>query len=161
MKPISHGGPRKSPSDPGARKLVLYVEAEESNRKVAQLRLGRTYDLLLATNDREACEILATQGSALYAVLMDIELKGSTLSGIQLTQLLRGRLAPEQVPSFARNVPVLDSLLILFVSAYGGRYQEEELVKHGGNKLISKPVNFIELTSAITFFHLDRARSGR
>ena len=60
-----------------------------------------------------------------------------------------------------RNVPVLDSLLILFVSAYGGRYQEEELVKHGGNKLISKPVNFIELTSAITFFHLDRARSGR
>ena len=99
MKPISHGGPRKSPSDPGARKLVLYVEDEESNRKVAQLRLGRTYDLLLATNDREACEILATQGSALYAVLMDIELKGSTLSGIQLTQLLQRASARQPADS--------------------------------------------------------------
>lgn len=159
MKPLQPS-PRRSLPTTGDRKLVLYVEDEESNRTVALMRLGRTYDILLAGSDREACEVLSEKGTALYAVLMDIELKGSILNGIQLTQLLRGRLPTAETPSFAQKVPVIPELPVLFVTAYSGRYTESELLGFGGNRLISKPVNFIELTNAITFMYLDRMRSS-
>lgn len=158
MKPLQPSSAKDVPMS-GGRKLVLYVEDEESNRKVAMMRLGRTYDLLLATSDREACTVLRDQGPSLYAVLMDIELKGSVLNGIQLTMLLRGRLPAAEIPSFAQQVPVIPDLPVLFVSAYSGRYTESELCGFGGNRLISKPVNFVELTNAITFMYLDRIRS--
>lgn len=158
MKPL-HPSPRRDVQTTGERKLVLYVEDEESNRKVALMRLGRAYDILLAASDREACELLRDRGQELYAVLMDIELKGSTLNGIQLTMLLRGRLSAAETPAFAQNFPVLPELPVLFVSAYSGRYTEKELLGFGGNRLISKPVNFVELANAITFMYLDRIRS--
>lgn len=157
MKPIQpiH---RKDPPASSGRKLVLYVEDEESNRQVAMMRLSRTFEILLATSDREACDILKQRGAALYAVLMDIELKGSVLNGIQLTMLLRGKLPAAETPAFACAVPVMSELPVLFVSAYSGRYTESELLAFGGNRLISKPVNFVELTNAITFMYLDRIR---
>lgn len=143
--------------DARPRELLLYVEDEPENREVAALRLRRSYDLLLAPDDVTACELLRTRGHELAAVLMDIQLKGSVLDGIQLTRLVRGTLPAAEVPPHARGMPVLARLPIVFVTAYGARYTEAELVAAGGSKLVSKPVNFGELMLALVDLHLSRA----
>ena len=81
MKPLNRGASR--PTKP--RELVLYVEDEAENRDVARLRLERDYELCFAATDEEACQILKDRGADIAAVLMDIQLKGSALDGIQLT----------------------------------------------------------------------------
>jgi serine/threonine protein kinase len=138
------------------RELVLYVEDEPENRDVAELRLKRSYELLLASTDEEACAILRERGADLAAILMDIQLKGSQLDGIELVRLVRGTLADNKKPAFAKSVPVLD-VPILFVTAYGSRYAEPELLAAGAQKLVTKPVNFAELTLALVDLHLKRA----
>lgn len=139
------------------RELVLYVEDEPENRDVAELRLRRSYDLLLAATDQEACEIVKTRGHELAAILMDIQLKGSVLDGIALVKLIRGTLPTAGLLAFARDVPVLASTPILFVTAYGARYSEPELLAAGAQKLVTKPVNFSDLTLALVDLHLRRA----
>lgn len=137
---------------------VLYVEDEEDNRQVASLRLQGKYDLLLAASDREACHLLTLHGPQLVAVLMDIQLKGSLLDGMQLTRLLRGRLPVASQPEYARHVPSLPTLPVIFVTAYGSRYSSEELEQAGGNELIAKPVDFVRLMGALTRHHLNTVR---
>ena len=84
---------------------------------------------------------------------MDIQLHGSTLDGIQLTKLLRGTLDRDTAPSYARNVPVLKTP-VLFVTAVGTRYSEEELMQAGGNVVIPKPVDFMRLKLALANAHI-------
>jgi len=43
------------------------------------------------------------------------------------------------------------------VTAYGARYAEAELLAVGAQKLVTKPVNFSELTLALVDVHLRRA----
>jgi CheY-like chemotaxis protein len=152
--------PLRATSDLTARPLqqVLYVEDEEDNRQVATLRLAGKYELLLASSDREACRLLTVHGPRLVAVLMDIQLKGSLLDGMQLTRLLRGRLPVAAQPEYARGVPTLPELPVIFVTAYGSRYSSEELEQAGGNELIAKPVDFVRLMSALTRHHLSTVR---
>jgi serine/threonine protein kinase len=153
-----HG--KLKPLKPGAattgrkRDLVLYVEDELDNWQVAELRLKRNYDLIHAPDDKTACEILRTRGSELAAILMDIQLKGSELDGIALTKLVRGKLT--NVPEHARNVPTL-TIPVFFVTAYAARYTETELLSYGADKLVTKPVDFAQLTLALTSFPLRRA----
>jgi CheY-like chemotaxis protein len=66
----------KSPLAAKSRPVVLYVEDNDDNWHVTELRLGRSYQLLRAATDRAACDILRQQ-SSFYAILMDIELGGS------------------------------------------------------------------------------------
>ncbi len=139
------------------RNLLLYVEDVDDNWEVARLRLERTYDLIRASNDVEACTQVAAHGMNLYAILMDIELKGSRLDGIELTKLIRGKLVRNSLPDYARTCPVLTELPILFVTAYGGRYSAPELLSYGGNRLINKPVDFMDLTLTLTRLNLDKA----
>jgi CheY-like chemotaxis protein len=139
------------------RSLVLYVEDEPENREVAELRLRRSYDLLLAATDEIACTMLRERGPELSAILMDIQLKGSILDGIELVKLVRGTLPEGKKPPWAKNVPVLPDLPIFFVTAYGARYAEAELLAVGAQKLVTKPVNFSELTLALVDVHLRRA----
>lgn len=138
-----------------ARDRILYVEDEDQNWIVAELRLRRSYDLIRASTDREACAAIIEHGDKLTAILMDIQLRGSTLDGIKLTRLLRGRLDRADLPAYAQEVPTLD-LPVIFVTAYSARYSEAELVAAGGNKLITKPVDFVQLTSAITQLRMQR-----
>lgn len=154
MKPITNPA-GSGPARALRRDLVLYVEDEPENREVAELRLSRTYELLLAANDREACEILKERGADLAAVLMDIQLRGSALNGIELTQLIRGRLKGKDLPSYAANVPTL-RVPVIFVTAYGDKYPEADLKDAGGVELVAKPVDFAALTMAITRAHLSR-----
>ena len=156
MKRIHPGTAPEAESRPSQpRRRVLYVEDDPGNRQVAKLRLDKKYDIVFATNDREACEAFVRYGSELSVILMDIELKGSVLNGIDLTRLVRGRLPPERRPSFAESVGLID-VPILFLSACGATHSRDELLKAGGDELIDKPVDFVALHTTITRVYLQR-----
>jgi CheY-like chemotaxis protein len=137
-----------------SRPVVLYVEDNDDNWHVTELRLGRSYQLMRASTDRAACGIL-TAPSHFYAILMDIELGGSQLNGIQLTKLIRGKLPPSDLPDYARNVPLLD-VPVLFVTAYGNAYDRKELLAAGANDVLLKPVEFTRLNLALANLHIQR-----
>ena len=61
------------------REVLLYVEDDDDNWRVAQLRLSEGYELIRARNAAEACRALEYRGAELSAILMDIELRGSDL----------------------------------------------------------------------------------
>jgi CheY-like chemotaxis protein len=143
------------------REIVLYVEDDDDNWTVASLRLGQAYELIRAANADEAYRLLQQHGSNLSAILMDIELRGSELNGVELTRLIRGKLAPTSgrfaapLSAAARTVP------IIFVTAHGAKYSDAELHQAGAEKVIAKPVDFSALSLALTQFHLARAARGR
>jgi serine/threonine-protein kinase len=165
LVPVGRPRPLGRPASPAAvptpepatrRDLVLYVEDEAENREVAALLLKKHFSLLLAEDDRSACALLREHGTALTAVLMDIQLKGSALDGIALVRLLRGGLDGPDLPDYARDVPRL-AVPVFFVTAYSARYGEQELLAVGADKLVTKPVDFTQLTMALTSFSLRRA----
>lgn len=146
------------------REQILYVEDEDANWRVAELRLSSGYDLRRADSSEAACRILKQCGSELSAILMDIELRGSELNGVELAKLIRGKRGElEQVPAYARDVPTLATTAIIFVTAYGGKYTDAQLIAAGGDKVIPKPVDFGALSVALTQLHLSRgaARSKK
>ena len=64
---------------------------------------------------------------------MDIELSGSAMSGLDLTQELRsGR--------FDRTEQRLSELPIIIVTAYTAAYSENELLGLGANAMLYKPI---------------------
>jgi CheY-like chemotaxis protein len=150
LRKLSDVGAGAKPKD-----TILYVEDEKDNWDVAQLRLSGSYDLIWAVNDKEACREIRTRGKGIAAILMDIQLGGSLLNGIELTQLVRGKLARDTLPDYAKDVPTLD-IPILFVTAYASRYSEQELLGYGANQLITKPVSFGALSLALTTIMLSR-----
>ena len=139
------------------KKLVLYVEDDPSNRQVAKFRLEKKYELLLAVSDKEACAILSRRHQDISIILLDIELKDSILSGIQIAKMLRGTLAESQKPDYAKSVPKLETPII-FVTAFGSKHPREELLGLGANDVILKPVDFVELEMAMTKVHLARLK---
>jgi len=155
----------KQDENPGAtpptrtvhREQVLYVEDDDANWRVAELRLTQGYQLLRAESSEAACRILKKQGQELSAILMDIELRGSELNGVDLTKLIRGKRAELELPTYARDVPVLLNTPIIFVTAHGAKYSDAQLVLAGGDKVIGKPVDFGALSVALTQLHLSRA----
>jgi diguanylate cyclase (GGDEF)-like protein len=152
LKKLGSASSSGLPSDPErGRKLVLYVEDEPDNREVTDLRLRDRYEILWARDDREACELVARHHDRIYAVLMDIQLKGSQLDGIQLARVLRGEAVPS-APAHAKGLPPLGAPII-FVTAYGARYSEEQLLAAGGSHVIPKPVDFVGLSLALANAH--------
>jgi CheY-like chemotaxis protein len=144
----------KSPLAAKSRPVVLYVEDNDDNWHVTELRLGRSYQLLRAATDRAACEIFKQQ-SNFYAILMDIELGGSQLNGIQLTKLIRGKLSRADLPEYARYVPQIDAPL-LFVTAYGNAYDRKDLLAAGADDVLLKPVEFTRMNLALANLHIHR-----
>jgi len=153
---------KKEESSRGApaaeRPYVLYVEDEDENFDVTQLRLGQKYNLVRARNAEEACRAVAAYGPRLMAILMDIQLSGSLLDGIQLTQLLRGRLDRGELPPWASAAPITQ-VPILFVTAYGARYSERELQEAGGNFVMFKPVDFLKLSLGLANIALGQVKN--
>jgi CheY-like chemotaxis protein len=144
------------------REQILYVEDDDSNWRVAELRLNTGYDLRRADSAEAACRFIKQSGAELTAILMDIELRGSELNGVDLTKLIRGKRAElEQVPSYARDLPTLPQTPIIFVTAHGARYTDAQLLAAGGDKVIAKPVDFGALSIALTQLHLSRAARGK
>jgi serine phosphatase RsbU (regulator of sigma subunit) len=136
--------------------MVVYVEDDADNWRVTRARLRRRFRLVWAKTSREACEVIEANGDRIFAVLMDIELKGSELDGIQLARLIRGTLDREALPAYARSVPVLPKVPILFVTAYGPQYPEAELLAAGGNRRLTKPVDFAELSLALSLLDVQQ-----
>lgn len=142
---------RLNPVPLGRRKAddhqrILYVEDEDTNWEVAQLWLRDKFNLTRAKNDREVFELLGKEKFDL--ILMDIQLSGSTLNGVDITKILRGR-GISQVPLFAQNIGCNDARII-FVTAYSAPYSRSELVQAGGDEMLAKPVNFRRLSVAIS-----------
>jgi CheY-like chemotaxis protein len=147
---------QSSPQMSGNLPEILYVEDENANYEVTELRLRGSYRLVRATTDRETFDVLRTDPSRFKAILMDIRLKGSKLDGIQITRTLRG--APElPPPEYAQGVLYPD-MPIIFVTAYVGRYNREMLMEAGGDELVAKPVDFLLLTQALTNIITERTQ---
>lgn len=160
MKKVeSQRSPSSSQLLRAARPKILYVEDDDRNWELAELLLKRSFDMVWARSDRAACEAILNGREQLDAVLMDIQLQGSILDGIKLTRLLRGRLPAAEMPLFARAVPAI-TIPIVFVTAHSGLYKEADLIAAGGDKLIPKPVDFVQLTSTLLELRAARARSS-
>jgi putative two-component system response regulator len=136
-------------AEPDTRPVVVYVEDDADTFKLACLRLKARYRLLWAQNDREAVDLLIHHQRELFAVLMDIELAGSQLDGLALTQLLRGRGIGRSVPDFARKLPVLANVPIIILTAYTTRYTEAEAKAFGASHFATKPIDFTRLSLAL------------
>lgn len=126
------------------RPLVLYVEDNRLNRLVMSKALSVGYEVLLATNDREACDLLRAHRDRLYYILMDIELQGSILNGIQLARLVNGQPVDLQLPEYARDVPILRTPL-LFVTAYGDKCDFMVFDLESVVGVLHKPIDYKEL----------------
>ncbi len=144
---------------PGEKPYVLYVEDEDENFEVTQLRLGQKYNLLRARNAEEACRTVSVFGNKLMAILMDIQLSGSLLDGIQLTRLLRGSMERSGLPPWAAGAPTTQAP-ILFVTAYGARYSDAELKEAGGNFVMFKPVDFLKLSLGLANIALGKVKNA-
>ena len=152
--------PSANPHATRGRDLILYVEDNADNWHVAELRLRQRYELLRAVSDRQFCEVLSARGPELSAVLMDIELRGSELNGLELVRLLRRKRLTSTAPEFARHLPQL-TLPVIFVTAHGAKYDEALLLAAGGDKVIPKPVDFGALTLVLAHLHLSNAARHR
>ncbi|MDB4975151.1 MAG: Multi-sensor hybrid histidine kinase [Myxococcaceae bacterium] len=152
--------PKVTAREPRRRDLVLYVEDNDDNWHIAQLRLSDGYELVRAANAREACRLLAARGAEFSAVLMDIELRGSELNGVELVELMRGKRPRASAPDFARELPNL-AAPIIFVTAHGAKYADDTLLAAGGDQVIAKPVDFGALSLALTHLHLSKAARHR
>jgi CheY-like chemotaxis protein len=137
-----NAAPMKTLSD---IKTLLYVEDEDANWEITMSRMKNRYRFLRARNSKETCELVRTIPSALSAILMDIQLQGSDLDGIQLTRLLTGRPVGVPLPEYAQNLPPFHAPII-FVTANDTRYGEETLLQAGGSLVVPKPVDFVKLT---------------
>jgi CheY-like chemotaxis protein len=143
------------------REALLYVEDDESNYRVAELRLNAGYELVRAADAEQTCRVLRERGPSLSAILMDIELRGSDLNGVELTKLIRGKSNELKLPSYAQGAPVLPNVPIIFVTAHGAKYSDAQLLSAGADKVIPKPVDFAALNLALTQLHLSRATRQR
>jgi CheY-like chemotaxis protein len=130
---------------------VLYVEDDPQNVDVARLRLGRRYELLVATDDRSACRIFREEGATLAAILMDVELKGSLLDGVRLTRLLRGTLPAPDLPDYALGIEPVQTPIFI-VTAYVGEYPMQPMLDAGANHFFAKPVDFVKLSLSLANF---------
>lgn len=130
-------------------KPLLYVEDNAINSKVVRYGMRGYYDVTVAMNAREACDQLRAQQGEFAAILMDIELQGSELDGIQLTRLFRGLLQADEIPDYVHDLMVVD-IPIIIVSAYLERYSQEFLTRAGASACLSKPVNLPRLRDLLT-----------
>jgi len=143
------------PAVPG-RQRILYVEDEDANWDVAEARLKVKYELKRAKNAAEAFAMLAEEDFDL--ILMDIQLADSQYDGIEITRILR-RTFNKPVPA-ALALEGRPSVPIIFVTAYTARYSKEDLLAFGGDEVIAKPVDFTQLSLAITRLIARKLQAG-
>lgn len=127
--------------------LVLYVEDEDDNFAIADLRLRGRFRVIKASTDKEACDIVRQRGRELWAVLMDVQLRGATLDGFQLTRVFTGRPVNVALPAWAQDVPRLEAPVFV-MTAYGTTLPVD-VRACGAAGLWSKPVDYRLLISTL------------
>ena len=129
------------PGGEGSKQIkLLYVEDEDTNWEVTLLNLRSRYDIARARNAQEAVNLVKTR--KFHAILMDIQLSNSDMDGIELTALFRGKA--KTVPPYAQDMPP-SNIPIIFMTAYAARYTRDELLRLGGDEMVTKPVDFTHL----------------
>jgi CheY-like chemotaxis protein len=159
MKKVKTSGQSMKPEElpvTSSSDTILYVEDQIDNWNVALLHLGRRYRMVHAATDAEACAVVRTEHERLFVILMDIQLRGSALNGVELTRLFRSPGELPNVPPYARELPTV-SVPIFFVTAYADSYAESSLLRLGASGVIAKPVDFLRLMRALTGLHLKAA----
>ena len=146
---------RASMQGRGKRELLLYVEDDDDNWDIAEFRLAESYEMVRASTAEQACEILRARGPEIDIILMDIELRGSDLNGVELTELMRGNQRSRPLPAYARGLPTI-SKPVVYVTAHGKRYTNVALMLSGADRVITKPVDFDELRAALAALALGR-----
>lgn len=136
-------------AEPDQRPVVVYVEDDADTFKIAALRLQSKYRLIWAQNDQEAADLIAFHAHELFAVLMDIELQGSVLDGLDLTRLLRGMPVNKQLRPYAKKLPVLRKVPVIVLTAYTARYTEADAHAVGATHFATKPIDFTRLNLAL------------
>lgn len=131
------------------RPVVVYVEDDADTFKIAAARLQAKYRLIWAQSAHEAADLLAFHAHELFAVLMDIELQGSELDGLDLTRLIRGIAMNKPLPPFAKKVPVLRKVPVIVLTAYTARYTETDAHAVGATHFATKPIDFTRLNLAL------------
>ncbi|MBN1612215.1 MAG: response regulator [Polyangiaceae bacterium] len=134
---------------------ILYVEDEDANWEVTELSLRGKFGLTRARDSREAFERVAVEPFDL--ILMDIQLSGSDLNGIETCKALSGRQT-DRLPDYAQGVHT--ACPIVMVTAYSSLYTREELLAAGARDLVVKPVDFTHLLMVISRLIVRGALSG-
>lgn len=101
---------------------ILVAEDNESNYKLINAILGKTYDLVHAWNGREAVDMFRQYNPQL--ILMDINMPE-----------MNGYDATKEIRQFSANVP------IIALTAYAYASDEEKVLQSGMNSYIPKPIN--------------------
>lgn len=140
LKRISNFNPSRSAKGE-QRHRILYVEDDDATWQVTERYLRDRYDIERARNSDEALQLL--RGKPFNLILLDIELAGSTLDGITLCRVLRGRAESRHVR--VSVPPGVDQIPIVFVTAYTARYPREELLEAGADEAVTKPVDYTRL----------------
>jgi len=142
------------PTEAKQKLPVLFVEDDPASRRVGVMRLDRHFDLLVAENDREACDLYRAHATRIHLILLDIQLQGSTLDGMRLCQLFRSGKCDVEIPEYARGLPVT-AIPVVFMTAYGNRYGIGNLAEAGANRVMEKPIDFVRLSSVLMTIHTD------
>ena len=117
------------------RLRVLLVEDNAVNRRVASgLLEKRNYEALVATNGREALEML--ERVAIDAVLMDVQMP--VMGGLEATASIR-----EREKATGGHVP------IIAMTAHAMKGDRERCLRAGMDDYVSKPVKPSELYAAL------------
>ena len=82
---LSRFNPTTSRTTAGTARSILYVEDEDTNWEVTEFALRDRYKLTRAQNSRDAFKLLSSNRYDL--ILMDIQLSGSELNGIEITRI--------------------------------------------------------------------------
>jgi two-component system NtrC family sensor kinase len=140
------------------RPRILYVEDNSMNWETTSLELRREYTLDWARDSRSVYQKLKQESYDL--ILMDIELAGSELNGIQITRCLRGQVV-DNPPDYMKDLKSVDTP-ILFLTAYTAKYDSESLAYTGADGVLTKPVDFQQLQkSMMQLIHSKRIIADR
>lgn len=108
---------------------VLVVDDEHLIRVMVQLGLERSgFEVLLASNGREAIDLFRAHRKQIAVVLLDVRMPG--VDGVQTLNGLR---------ELDGEIPAC------FMSGDTGAYEPDELLKHGAAHVIAKPFRLDEL----------------
>ncbi len=151
LKPVQFSDSVVGAGEAVRKNVILYVEDDDENWKTTDLWLAGKFSLIRARDAKEfGSLLLRTYQNNLLAVLMDIQLHGSQLNGLELTRLLRGTYPRDALGEELLTVPVLKRVPIIVVTAYGSVYSQKEIAAAGADTLLTKPVDFEKLLGLLT-----------